>query len=49
MAKCNLSKVILQASAVSGIHLKCTLSVGWPQGPFAYLVTNVASHARILS
>ena len=40
-------KVKLQASAVSNLLLKRTWSVGWPQGPFAYLVTCVASHAGI--
>ena len=47
VAKCNLGKVKLQANAVSGLLLKRTWSVGWPQGPFAYLVTYVASHAGI--
>ena len=47
VAKCNLGKVKLQANAVSGLLLKRTWSLGWPQGPFAYLVTYVASHAGI--
>ena len=47
MAKCNLGKVKLQANAVSGLLLKRTWSEGCPQGPFAYLVTYVASHAGI--
>ena len=45
VAKCNLGKVKLQANAVSGLLLKRTWSEGCPQGPFAYLVTYVASHA----
>ena len=45
--KCNLGKVKLHANAVSGLFLKRAWSVGWPQGPFAYLVTYVASHAGI--
>ena len=47
MAKCNLGKVKLQANAVSDLLRKCTWSLGWPQGPFVYLVTYVASHAGI--
>ena len=47
VAKCNLGKVKLQANAVSGLLLKRTWSEGCPQGPFAYLVTYVASHAGI--
>ena len=47
VAKCNLGKVKLQANVVSSLLLKRTWSVGWPQGPFAYLVTYVASHAGI--
>ena len=47
VAKCNLGKVKWQANAISGLLLKRTWSVGWPQGPFAYLVIYVASHARI--
>ena len=47
VAKCNLDKVKLQANAVSGLLLKRTWSEGCPQGPFAYLVTYVASHAGI--
>ena len=46
-AKCNLGKVKLQANVVSCLLFKRTWSVGWPQGPFAYLVTYVASHAGI--
>ena len=49
MAKCNLGKVKLQANAVSSLLLKRTWSEGCPQGPFAYLVTYVASRAGILS
>ena len=47
VTKCNLDKVKLQANAVSGLLLKHTWSEGCPQGPFAYLVTYVASHAGI--
>ena len=48
VAKCNLGKVkYLQANAVSSLLLKRTWSEGCPQGPFAYLVTYVASHAGI--
>ena len=47
MAKRNLSKVKLQANGVSGLLLKRTWSEGCPQGPFAYLVTYIASHAGI--
>ena len=47
VAKCNLGKVKLQANVVSGLLLKRTWSEGCPQGPFAYLVTYVASHAGI--
>ena len=47
VAKCNLDKVKLQANEVSGLLLKRTWSEGCPQGPFAYLVTYVASHAGI--
>ena len=47
VAKCNLGKVKLQANAVSGLLLKRTWSEGCLQGPFAYLVTYVASHAGI--
>ena len=47
MVKCNLGKVKLQANAVSGLLLKRTWSEGCPQGPFAYLVTYVASHGGI--
>lgn len=49
VAKCNLGKVnfLLQDKAASGLLLMCMWSVGWPQGPFAYLVTFVASHAGI--
>ena len=47
MAKCNLGKVKLQANVVSSLLLKRTWSEGCPQGPFAYLVTYVASHAGI--
>ena len=39
VAKCDLGKVKFQADAVSGLLLKRTWSAGWPQGPFAYLVT----------
>ena len=46
---CNLGSIKLQASAVSNIHLKRMWSLGWLQGPFAYLVTNVAPPAGILS
>ena len=49
MAKCNLDKVKLQAKAVSSLLLKRTWSEGCSQGPFAFLVTYVASHAGILS
>ena len=38
VAKCHLGKVKSQANAVSGLLLKRAWSVGWPQGPFAYLV-----------
>ena len=47
MAKCNLGKVKLQAIVVSGLLLKHTWSVEWPQEPFAHPVTYVASHASI--
>ena len=47
VAKCNLGKVKLQANMVNGLILKRTWSVGWLQGPFAYLVTYVASLAGI--
>ena len=47
VAKCNLGKVKLQANVVSGLILKRTWSVGWLQGPFAYVVTYVASLAGI--
>ena len=47
MAKCNLGKVKLQANVVSSLLLKRTWSEGCPQGPFAYLVTYVASHTGI--
>ena len=47
VAKCNLGKVKLQANAVSGLLLQRTWSERWPQGPFAYLVTYVASHTGI--
>lgn len=46
MAKCHLGKVKLEANAVSSL-LKHAWSVGWPQGPFAYLVTYIASHGDI--
>ena len=39
VAKWDLGKVKFQADAVSGLLLKRTWSAGWPQGPFAYLVT----------
>ena len=38
VAKCHLGKVKSQANAVSGLLLERAWSVGWPQGPFAYLV-----------
>ena len=38
VAKCNLGKVKSQANAVSGLLLERAWFVGWPQGPFAYLV-----------
>ena len=47
VAKCNVGKVKLQANAVSGLLLKRMWSEGCLQGPFAYLVTCVASHAGI--
>ena len=47
VAKCHLGKVKLEANAVSSLLLKRTWSVGWPQGPFANLVTYVASHGGI--
>ena len=47
VAKCNVGKVKLQANAVSGLLLKRMWSEGCLQGPFAYLVTYVASHAGI--
>ena len=47
MAKCNLGKVKLQANVVSSLLLMRTWSEGCPQGPFAYLVTYIASHAGI--
>ena len=37
MAKCNLGKVKSQATEVSGLLLKYTWSVGWPQGPLLFL------------
>ena len=39
VAKGDLGKLRFQADLVSGLLLKRTWSVGWPQGPFAYLLT----------
>ena len=47
VAKCNLGKVKLQANTVSGLLPKGMWYEGCLQGPFAYLVTYVASHAGI--